>query len=73
LSNPLIILISSAFEILLKNWSYESVFKYLKSGLTGIDNSYIDVLENFVLEHGIKGYKWIIEEIIDEKWFNNSE
>jgi ATP-dependent helicase/nuclease subunit B len=73
LSNPLIILISSSFEIFLKNWSYESVFKYLKSGLTGIDNSYIDVLENFVLEHGIKGYKWIVEEIIDEKWFNNNE
>lgn len=73
LSNPLIVLISSAFEILFKNWSYESVFKYLKSGLTGIDNSYIDILENFVLEHGIKGYKWTIEEIINEKWFNNNE
>ena len=73
LSNPLIILISSAFEILFKNWSYESVFKYLKSGLIGIDNSYIDILENFILEHGIKGYKWTVEEIINEKWFNNNE
>jgi len=73
LSNPLIILISSAFEILFKNWSYESLFKYLKSGLVGIDNSYIDILENFILEHGIKGYKWTVEEIISEKWFNNSE
>lgn len=73
LSNPLIILISSAFEILFKNWSYESLFKYLKSGLTGIENSYIDILENFILEHGIKGYKWTVEEIIDEKWFNNNE
>ncbi|MDR3594890.1 helicase-exonuclease AddAB subunit AddB [Clostridium sp.] len=73
LSNPLVILISSAFEILFKNWSYESVFKYLKSGLTGINNSYIDVLENFILEHGIRGYKWTVEEIISEKWFNNDE
>ncbi len=73
LSNPLIILISSAFEILSKNWSYESVFKYLKSGLTGLDNSYIDVLENFILEHGIKGYKWTVKEIVNEKWFNNNE
>jgi ATP-dependent helicase/nuclease subunit B len=74
LSNPLIIIISSAFEILSKNWSYESVFKYLKSGLTGIDNSYIDVLENFTLEYGVKGYKWTVKEIINEKWFNgNSE
>ncbi|WP_026889731.1 helicase-exonuclease AddAB subunit AddB [Clostridium beijerinckii] len=74
LSNPLIVLISSAFEILLKNWSYESVFKYLKSGLTGIDNTYIDRLENFILEYGVKGYKWTSEEIVNEKWFNgNSE
>ncbi len=74
LSNPLIVLISSAFEILLKNWSYESVFKYLKSGLTGIDNSYIDRLENFILEYGVKGYKWTSREIVNEKWFiGNSE
>ncbi len=73
LGNPLVILISSAFEILFKNWSYESIFKYLKSGLTGIDNSYIDILENFILEHGIKGYKWTVEEIISEKWLSNSE
>jgi ATP-dependent helicase/nuclease subunit B len=73
LSNPLAVLISSAFEILFKNWSYESVFKYLKSGLTGISNSYIDILENFVLEHGLKGYKWTVDEIINEKWFNNNE
>ncbi|OCA99871.1 helicase-exonuclease AddAB subunit AddB [Clostridium beijerinckii] len=74
LSNPLIVLISSAFEILLKNWSYESVFKYLKSGLTGMDNSYIDRLENFILEYGVKGYKWTSREIVNEKWFiGNSE
>lgn len=74
LSNPLIVLISSAFEILLKNWSYESVFKYLKSGLTGIDNSYIDRLENFILEYGVKGYKWTSRETVNEKWFiGNSE
>ena len=58
LSNPLVILILSAFEIKLKNWSYESVFKYLKSGLISFSKKEIDVLENFVLANGIKGYKW---------------
>ena len=72
LSNPLIILIISAFEILLKNWSYESVFKYLKTGLIGIDRADIDKLENFVLEYGVKGYKWTGKEIISEEWFNGS-
>ncbi|SHK47480.1 DNA helicase/exodeoxyribonuclease V, subunit B [Clostridium cavendishii DSM 21758] len=57
-SNPLIVLITSTFEILSSNWSYESVFKYLKSGLTGIETEYIDILENYILAHGIRGAKW---------------
>lgn len=72
LSNPLIILITSAFEILFKNWSYESVFKYLKTGLTGMGRAEIDKLENFVLEYGVKGYKWTGKEIISEEWFNGN-
>lgn len=58
LSNPLIILILSSIEIFIRNWSYESVFKYLKSGLTGIEKSDIDILENYVLANGIKGFRW---------------
>lgn len=60
-SNPLVILITSAFDIINRNWSYESVFKYLKSGLTGIDREEIDMLENYVLAYGIKGDKWKLE------------
>lgn len=74
LDNPLIILITSAFEILFKDWSYESVFKYLKTGLTAMENSNIDILENFVLEYGIKGCKWSTEnEIVGESWIKDSE
>ena len=44
LSNPLIILILSSIEVMIRNWSYESVFKYLKSGLvTNIDRHEIDI------------------------------
>ena len=67
LSNPLIVLIISALEILISNWSYESVFKYLKSGLIGIDTGYIDILENYVLANGIKGYKWTGELLYKSK------
>lgn len=56
-----------------KNWSYESIFKYLKSGLTGIESLDIDILENFILENGVKGYKWTVKEIISEKWFHNNK
>lgn len=67
LSNPLVILILSSIEIMLRNWSYESVFKYLKSGLINIDRNEIDILENYVLEHGIKGFKWTEELNISEE------
>lgn len=72
LDNPLVVLIISSLEILINNWSYESVFKFLKSGLINIEEKYIDVLENYVLANGIKGYKWIRDlydkdEISDEE------
>ncbi|MGL5245340.1 MAG: helicase-exonuclease AddAB subunit AddB [Sarcina sp.] len=57
-SNPLIVLITSAIDTITKNWTYENIFKYLKSGLTGVEVEYIDILENYVLAHGIKGEKW---------------
>ena len=71
LSNPLVVLILSSIEIMLRNWSYESVFKYLKSGLVNIDRHEIDILENYVLANGIKGFKWtddlnVLEEDCEE-------
>ena len=67
LSNPLVVLILSAFEVLIRNWSYESVFKYLKSGLTGVERKEIDVLENYILANGIKGFRWTSELVKDER------
>ena len=61
LSNPLVVLILSTLEILISNWSYESVFKYVKSGLIKLDREFIDKLENHILLNGIKGYKWTSE------------
>lgn len=58
LSNPLVVLIISALEILVTNWSYESVFKYVKSGLITLETNFIDKLENYILANGIRGYKW---------------
>ncbi|BDU93824.1 ATP-dependent helicase/deoxyribonuclease subunit B [Clostridium perfringens A] len=70
-SNPLIVFINSAVDIISKNWTYESMFKYLKTGLIkefrGIEGAeFIDELENYVLAYGIKGKKWM------EEWVNYS-
>ena len=56
--NPLIVLILSIFDIKNRNWSYESIFRYLKTGILDIERENIDILENFVLAHGIRGKKW---------------
>ena len=67
-SNPLIVLITSAVEILTKNFSYEAVFRYLKTGLLDIEKEHIDILENFVIAAGIKGKrKWTVPELWQEK------
>ncbi|MCH3965969.1 MAG: helicase-exonuclease AddAB subunit AddB [Clostridium sp.] len=60
--NPIVILIISAVNIISQNWSYESVFRYLKTWLLDFDNEDIDLLENYVLENGIKGSKWTMEK-----------
>lgn len=70
-SNPLIVFINSAVDIISKNWTYESMFKYLKTGLIkefrGVEGAeFIDELENYVLAYGIKGKKWM------EEWVNYS-
>ncbi|KJS01592.1 MAG: ATP-dependent helicase [Peptococcaceae bacterium BRH_c4a] len=57
-NNPLVRLILSMLDIFNENWSYEAVFRYLKTGLTGVDRSSIDRLENYVLACGIRGGRW---------------
>lgn len=66
LSNPLVVLIISVLEILITNWSYESVFKYVKSGLITLESKFIDKLENYILAYGIKGYKWTRDLLVSQ-------
>lgn len=57
--NPMIEYIKSALGLYLKDFSYEAVFHYLRSGLADIDREEIDALENYCLQTGIRGYhKW---------------
>jgi len=64
-NNPVIILIKSSLEIFTKNFSYESVFRYLKSGLLDLTYDEVDILENYVLAYGIKGKKRYVN---DDYW-----
>ncbi len=60
--HPLITFILSALDIFSSNWSYESVFRYAKTGFTGIDTQELDLLENYVLANGIRGNVWRRQE-----------
>ena len=58
LSHPLTELIRASLDIVVKNWNYESVFRFLKTRLTGLPVETIDILENYVLEHGVGSFRW---------------
>lgn len=62
-SNPIIVLILSVLEMRHRRYSYETMFRYLKSGLIGVDEEDISLLENYVLQNGITGKKWF-----EERW-----
>lgn len=57
LLNPFIEYIRAFIKIISDNYSQASVFRFLKSGLTGFDNDEICTLENYCLAANIKGYK----------------
>lgn len=55
--NPMIEYIKSALALYLKDFSYEAVFHYLRSGLADIPAEDIDELENYVIQTGLRGYR----------------
>ncbi|MCD7922348.1 MAG: PD-(D/E)XK nuclease family protein [Clostridiales bacterium] len=59
LYHPLIELIRAAMEMAEKDFSCESVFRYLRTGLCGFSPEEVDLLENYCIEKGIHGLrKW---------------
>lgn len=56
--HPLMECLRGLFDIFTKQYSVESVFHYLKSGLSGFCADEIALLENYVLARGIRGNKW---------------
>lgn len=55
IGNPVVEYIRSALEIIKDNFSYESVFRFLKNGMCAIERDRVDILENYVLAMGVRG------------------
>ncbi len=63
LDNPMVELIRGALEAVRRDLSYESVFRYLRTGLVTEDQVMTDRMENYVIAMGIRGTRrW------NEKW-----
>lgn len=57
--NPMIEYVKSALELFIKDFSYEAVFHYLRSGMADFTAEEVDDLENYILQTGIRGLrKW---------------
>jgi len=57
LNNPFVELLRSAIAIVNEDYSYEAVFRYLKTGLTELPGEDIDLLENYAMATGLRGSK----------------
>ena len=78
ISNPMVETIRSVLEIVADNYSYDAVFRYLKTGMSSLSKEEVDIFENYVIKMGIKGrskYEKAVKdeelEIIREKFFND--
>ncbi|MCI9413513.1 MAG: helicase-exonuclease AddAB subunit AddB [Clostridia bacterium] len=60
--NVLIKWILSLLDIFVKNWSYEAVLGYIKTGFTNLEGHEVSLLENYSLKWGLKGSKWYAKE-----------
>ena len=60
--NIVIKYILALLDIYSRNWSYESMFNYIKSDFLDIDKNDIFKLENYCLKYGIKGKKWYLND-----------
>ncbi len=55
-SNPCSEIIRGIIDMYAKDFSYDSVFRFLKTGMTDIDTDSIEYLENYALKRGLRGY-----------------
>ena len=57
MNNPMIEFMRSGIAVIESGYSYESMFRFLRSGITAITPNETDLLENYCLALGIRGRK----------------
>lgn len=60
-NNPIIRFILAALDIAARDFRYEDVFKFIKTGFTELGRGSWENLENYALRYGIKSSAWMRE------------
>ena len=58
LHNPIVETILASLTVIVKGYRYEDVFRLFKTGFCGVDVESYELLENYVLQYGIRGNGW---------------
>ncbi len=64
LDHNIVLFVINILDVYLENYSYESIFNFLKSGFIDIPVSDVALLENFILSTNAGKNSWLV----DEKW-----
>lgn len=70
INKAVINVVFSAFESIFLNYDHDSVFRYLKTGLTGLSVEEISIIENYVLLWSIQGKQWTNEFTMHPRGFS---
>ena len=72
--HPIMEMIRSLIEVIQSNWNINAILRVFKTDIltSQLKNSsyLIDLLENFVLERGVYGKRWLDEDIFNVEQFN---
>ncbi len=56
LKNPFVEFLRAIPAVIQENFTYEAMFRLLRSGMTRVDSEEVDELENYVVARGIRGW-----------------
>ena len=56
--NPVVEITNMVLDLFIRDFAYDSVFAFLKTGFFDISKDDIFLLENYALKYGVRGYSW---------------
>lgn len=74
LFHPLIELVRAVLEMENTGYTYESVMRFFRTGLSGVETETIDLIENYMLAFAVRGFqRWEQPWVRPAKWLEEAE